>query len=81
VTLKRLDLVLQHFFRRVKLGQKQGCPRFKSLQLNVQEMTCRPSPQQDESGRYIANGAKAGLNREILSTAPGMCFGEMQAGA
>ena len=39
-------------------------------------MTRRPSPQQDESGRYIANGAKAkaGLNREILSTAPGMFF-------
>ena len=48
VSLKWLDLVLQHFFRRVKLGQKQGCPRFKSLQLN---------------------------------TAPGMFFGEMQAGA
>jgi putative transposase len=47
-----------------------------SEQLNIQRMTRRPSPQQDESGRYIANGAKAkaGLNREILSTAPGMFF-------
>ena len=35
VSLKWLDLVLQHFFRRVKLGQKQGCPRFTSLQLNT----------------------------------------------
>lgn len=45
-------------------------------QLNIQRMTRRPLPRRDESGRYIANSAqaKAGLNREILSTAPGMFF-------
>ena len=31
VTLRRLDLAFQHFFRRVKQGQKPGFPRFKSL--------------------------------------------------
>ncbi len=32
VTLTRLDLAFQHFFRRVKLGEKKaGFPRFKSL--------------------------------------------------
>ena len=30
VTLKRLDLAFQHFFRRVKAGQTPGFPRFKS---------------------------------------------------
>lgn len=30
VTLKRLDLAFQHFFRRVKKGEKAGFPRFKS---------------------------------------------------
>jgi|SRR5579871_628070 len=32
VTLKRLDLAFQAFFRRVKNGEKPGFPRFKSLQ-------------------------------------------------
>ena len=32
VTLKRLDLAFQSFFRRVKTGDKPGFPRFKSLQ-------------------------------------------------
>lgn len=32
VTLKRLDLAFQAFFRRVKVGEKPGFPRFKSLQ-------------------------------------------------
>jgi len=32
VTLKRLDLAFQSFFRRVKKGDKPGFPRFKSLQ-------------------------------------------------
>jgi putative transposase len=32
VTLKRLDLAFQAFFRRVKLGQTPGFPRFKSIQ-------------------------------------------------
>jgi putative transposase len=32
VTLKRLDLAFQAFFRRVKLGQKPGFPRFKPIQ-------------------------------------------------
>jgi putative transposase len=32
VTLKRLDLAFQAFFRRVKAGEKPGFPRFKSLQ-------------------------------------------------
>jgi putative transposase len=32
VTLKRLDLAFQAFFRRVKKGEKPGFPRFKSLQ-------------------------------------------------
>jgi len=31
VTLKRLDLAFQHFFRRVKNGEMPGFPRFKSL--------------------------------------------------
>ena len=31
VTLKRLDRAFQHFFRRVKNGEKPGFPRFKSL--------------------------------------------------
>jgi putative transposase len=31
VTLERLDLAFQHFFRRVKQGQAPGFPRFKSL--------------------------------------------------
>jgi len=31
VTLKRLDLAYQAFFRRVKTGEKPGFPRFKSL--------------------------------------------------
>lgn len=31
VTLKRLDLAFQHFFRRVKNGEKPGFPRFKPL--------------------------------------------------
>lgn len=31
VTLKRLDLAFQHFFRRVKNGETPGFPRFKSL--------------------------------------------------
>ena len=31
VTLKRLDLAFQHFFRRVKNGQTPGFPRFKPL--------------------------------------------------
>jgi hypothetical protein len=31
VTLKRLDLAFQGFFRRVKAGQTPGFPRFKSL--------------------------------------------------
>jgi len=31
VTLKRLDLAFQHFFRRVKSGEKPGFPRFKPL--------------------------------------------------
>ena len=30
VTLKRLDVAFQHFFRRVKAGQTPGFPRFKS---------------------------------------------------
>lgn len=30
VTLKRLDLAFQHFFRRVKTGEKPGFPRFKA---------------------------------------------------
>ena len=30
-TLKRLDLAFQHFFRRVKNGEKPGFPRFKSI--------------------------------------------------
>ena len=30
VTLKRLDLAFQHFFRRMKAGQTPGFPRFKS---------------------------------------------------
>jgi putative transposase len=30
VTLKRLDLAFQHFFRRVKAGEKPGFPRFKA---------------------------------------------------
>lgn len=32
VTLKRLDLAFQAFFRRLKKGEKAGFPRFKSLQ-------------------------------------------------
>lgn len=32
VTLKRLDLAFQAFFRRLKAGEKPGFPRFKSLQ-------------------------------------------------
>ncbi len=32
VTLKRIDLAFQAFFRRVKNGEKPGFPRFKSLQ-------------------------------------------------
>lgn len=31
VTLKRLDLAFQHFFRRVKKGETPGFPRFKPL--------------------------------------------------
>lgn len=31
VTLKRLDLAFQHFFRRIKNGEKPGFPRFKPL--------------------------------------------------
>ena len=31
VTLKRLHLAFQHFFRRVKNGEKPGFPRFKSI--------------------------------------------------
>ncbi|WP_338036075.1 transposase [Halorhodospira abdelmalekii] len=31
VTLKRLDLAFQHFFRRVKRGETPGFPRFKPL--------------------------------------------------
>jgi len=31
VTLKRLHLAFQHFFRRLKNGEKPGFPRFKSL--------------------------------------------------
>ncbi|MBU2840235.1 transposase [Acidithiobacillus thiooxidans] len=31
VTLKRIDLAFQHFFRRVKNGEKPGFPRFKSI--------------------------------------------------
>ncbi|MEW5791494.1 MAG: hypothetical protein ACOY4L_11430 [Pseudomonadota bacterium] len=31
VTLKRLHLAFQHFFRRVKNGETPGFPRFKSL--------------------------------------------------
>jgi len=31
VTLKRIDLAFQHFFRRVKNGEKSGFPRFKSV--------------------------------------------------
>ncbi|GAB6068894.1 RNA-guided endonuclease TnpB family protein [Methylothermus subterraneus] len=31
VTLKRLDLAFQHFFRRVKRGETPGYPRFKPL--------------------------------------------------
>lgn len=31
VTLKRLDLAFQHFFRRVKKGEDPGFPRFKSI--------------------------------------------------
>ncbi len=31
VTLKRVDLAFQHFFRRVKNGEKPGFPRFKSI--------------------------------------------------
>ena len=31
VTLKRVDLAYQHFFRRVKNGEKAGFPRFKSI--------------------------------------------------
>lgn len=31
VTLKRLDLAFQHFFRRMKGGEKPGFPRFKPL--------------------------------------------------
>ena len=32
MTLKRLDLAYQAFFRRVKLGEKPGFPRFKPIQ-------------------------------------------------
>jgi len=31
VTLKRLDLAFQHFFRRVRDGETPGYPRFKSI--------------------------------------------------
>jgi len=31
VTIKRLDLAFQHFFRRLKNGEDPGFPRFKSL--------------------------------------------------
>ena len=35
-TLKQLDLAFQNFFRRVKLGEKPGYPKFKSKKQKVQ---------------------------------------------
>ncbi len=42
--------------------------------LNVKNMTKRPEPKQDDSGRHVRNGAraKAGLNRAILSSCWGL---------
>ena len=42
--------------------------------LKIQNMTKRPEPRQDDSGRYARNGAraKAGLNRAILSSCWGL---------
>lgn len=41
--------------------------------LKIKNMTQRPNPKQDQSGKYIRNGAqrKAGLNKKILASAWG----------
>lgn len=62
-----------------KLVNSYQCIMVEELQ--PKNMSARPEPKQDETGKYIENGAsrKSGLNKSILDASWGMFFALLEA--